>query len=300
VSKNLIEKEFFEDPKQFLLDDKSLNYDRLECEILLNKFGVVHLPAALNVTKLKAIAEVCDRTFAHIEQLIRQHGSDHVKEYLPKSYGYLERSTSISPIALDGDLNASAELLDMFVNSLGMELVVGVLGRDLACNLTKSRVARQYALKNYHALHIANQWHQDGALGIRFPERASLNSQYIDTAMTPMVTCWIPLVDCLGDRPSLEFIKQPLQKLLHYEFLSDRKLAKLFDPSDFWVPELKLGDMLIFLNGTLHRTYVMKAMGCDRTSIELRFMPTSQIPEWMRCDRFAGFKNEDGKMKIEK
>jgi hypothetical protein len=105
--------------------------------------------------------------------------------------------------------------------------------------------------------------------------------------MTAMVIIWIPLVDCLGDCPCLQFIRQPLPQLLHYNHLNDRDLTELFAPQDFWVPELRRGDMLIFLSGTLHRTYVTETMLSDRTSIELRFLPTARIPQWMESDRFS-------------
>ncbi|MEE3717259.1 hypothetical protein V2H45_10915 [Tumidithrix elongata RA019] len=246
------------------------------------------MPSVLDLSGLRVITEASDRIFTHIEQLIRQYGADRVKEHLPNTYNYLERSTSVSPIALADYLNPREDILNLFANSLGMTLLGEILGREVVCNLTKSRVTKQYAPVNYHALHLPNQWHQDGALGVSFPTSDSLTSApYISAAMTAMVICWIPLVDCFGDRPSLEFIKQPCDRLLHYDYLNDRKLENLFAPKDFWVPELKQGDMLIFLNGTLHRTYVTEAMKSDRTSIELRFMPSQQIPPWMQSDRFA-------------
>ncbi|WP_425215732.1 hypothetical protein [Tumidithrix helvetica] len=248
----------------------------------------MRLPSVLDESRLKTIAEASDRIFTHIEQLIRQHGADRVKEHLPNTYHYLERSTSVSPIALSDYLNPREDILNLFANSLGMVLLEEILGREVVCNLTKSRVTKQYAPVNYHALHLPNQWHQDGALGVTFPTSDFLTSApYIGEDMTAMVICWIPLVDCFGDRPCLEFIKQPCDRLLHYEYLNDRELEKLFAPQDFWAPELKRGDMLIFLNGTLHRTYVTEAMKSDRTSIELRFMPPQQIPPWMQSDRFA-------------
>jgi hypothetical protein len=253
----------------------------------LQQQGVVHLPSAIAPLQLKDIVAAADRCFRHIEALIHQHGADRVKYRLPDRYAYLEQSTSVSPIALDHyQTPPEADILKIFTHSLGMELVTELLGRELVCNLTKSRLAKQYALANSHALHKPNAWHQDGGLGVDFLSSQITNPPYISTAMTPLMTCWIPLVDCGSDRPCLQFIQRPHHKLLHYGYLCDRELDKLFDPQDFWVPQLKLGDMLIFLNGTLHRTYVTDAMKCDRTSIELRLMPTSQIPEWMQSDRF--------------
>ena len=255
----------------------------------LQQHGVVHLPAALDKSRLKTIATAADGCFTDIEQLIQRHGARHVKNYLPDKYVYLERSTSLSPIALDDYQNDTKEnILQVFSNSSGMSLLVETLGAEIVCNLTRSRVAKQYALANYHSLHSPNSWHQDGALGVPFPNRdSSKNSQFFSANMTQMVICWIPLVECLGDCPSLQLVRKPLERLLHYEYLNDSELEKIFARNDFWVPKLKFGDMLIFLNGTLHRTFVTDKMKNNRTSIELRFMIPQQIPDWMQGDQFS-------------
>ena len=254
----------------------------------LQKHGAVHLPSALDKSRLTTIATAADGCFTNIERLIQRHGARQVKDYLPVKYLYLERSTSLSPIALDDYQNDIKEnILDIFSNSAGMSLLVEMLGGDIVCNHTKSRVAKQYAPVNYHSLHSPNSWHQDGALGVPFPNRdSSKSSQFFSANMTQMVICWIPLVDCLGDCPGLQLVRKPLERLLHYEYLNDSELEKIFEPNEFWVPQLKFGDMLIFLNGTLHRTFVTDTMKNNRTSIELRFIISSQIPDWMQNDQF--------------
>jgi hypothetical protein len=255
---------------------------------LLSQHGVLVLPNALNVSKLKNIATAADSCFTNIENLIQQYGANRVKDYLPTKYVYLERSTSLSPVALDDFQTAPENIFDIFADSLAMPLLIEMLGAEIVCNLTRSRVAKQYALENYHALHTANSWHQDGALGVPFPARESLESnQFFDAQMTEMLICWIPLVDCLGDCPCMQLIKKPLKQLLHFDSLNDNELGKIFEPKDFWVPKLNFGDMLIFLNGTLHKTFVTEAMKKNRTSIELRFMNPAKIPDWMQNDNFA-------------
>ena len=256
---------------------------------LLELQSVVHLSNALDISKLETIATAAECCFANIENLIKLHGANRVKDYLPDKYRYLERSTSLSPIALDDYQKASEaeNIFEVFANSIGMPLITEMLGVEIVCNLTRSRITKQYALENYHALHTPNSWHQDGALGVPFPTKDSLEkSKFFSPNMTEMIICWIPLVDCFGDCPCMQLIKKPLQQLLHFDYLNDGELKKIFEPNDFWVPELKFGDMLIFLNGTLHQTFVTKSMKNNRTSVELRFMNPSKIPDWMKSDLF--------------
>ena len=91
--------------------------------------------------------------------------------------------------------------------------------------------------------------------------------------MTPLLTCWIPLEACGVGRPGLEFVRRRLEALLHYSELNDETLRQRFAPEEFWAPALELGDGLVFLNGTLHRTHVSPAMRKDRLSVEYRLFP---------------------------
>jgi hypothetical protein len=91
--------------------------------------------------------------------------------------------------------------------------------------------------------------------------------------MTRLLTCWIPLDQCGKDSPGLEFITRPLDRLLHYTELHDAGLRRRFSADEFEAPELELGDGLLILPGTLHRTYVRPEMKRDRMSLEYRFFP---------------------------
>ena len=90
--------------------------------------------------------------------------------------------------------------------------------------------------------------------------------------MARLLTCWIPLQACGVDAPGLEFVRRPLDNLLHYSELDDAELRRRFEPEEFWAPALELGDGLVFLNGTLHRTYESPAMSRDRLSVEYRLL----------------------------
>ena len=94
-------------------------------------------------------------------------------------------------------------------------------------------------------------WHQDGALGVRFPREPGPA-----IPMTDLLTCWIPLQECGIDSPGLEFICRRQPALLHFTELHDSALRRRFPPHEFWAPKLEFGDGLVFLNDVLHRTCV--------------------------------------------
>jgi hypothetical protein len=134
------------------------------------------------------------------------------------------------------------------------------------CDPQQSWVRKKLAPVRAPANHRPHSWHQDGGLGVCFPEDPSEI-----VPMTPLTTLWVPLNPCNGDCPSLEFVRRRADRLIHYSELADEKLRVQFSPIDFWIPTLQSGDGLIFLNGTLHRTHVGPEMSNDRVSIEYRF-----------------------------
>ncbi len=111
-------------------------------------------------------------------------------------------------------------------------------------------------------------WHQDGALGVRFPLEPGP-----EVPMTRLLTCWIPLTPCGRDRPGLEFVRRRQTALLHFTELDDPALRRRFPREEFWAPALEPGDGLVFLNGTLHRTNARPEMPYNRLSVEYRIFP---------------------------
>ena len=98
-----------------------------------------------------------------------------------------------------------------------------------------------------------------------------------------MLTCWIPLDPSGVDRPGLELIRSRLNVLLPYTELDDQLLRRRFSSELFWAPELRPGDVLVFLDGCLHRTHVRPEMQNDRLSVEYRFFPQSDPPATMEA-----------------
>jgi len=128
----------------------------------------------------------------------------------------------------------------------------------------KKFIPRQAPGPQYHP----QGWHQDGALGVTFPMNAGQ-----DVPMTKLVTCWIPLNACGRASPGLEFVRRRQATLLHFTQLDDSTLRQKFSPQDFWAPALEFGDALVFLNGTLHRTYAHPEMQHNRLSVDYRLFP---------------------------
>jgi hypothetical protein len=142
------------------------------------------------------------------------------------------------------------------------------LGSDVKCSLEQSWVRKKYPPLRAPPRHHPNSWHQDGGLAVRFPPEPGPMPP-----MTPLLTCWIPLEACGVDAPGLEFVRRRIPVLLHYTELNNETLRQRFEPEEFWAPALELGDGLVFLNGTLHRTHVGPEMRKDRLSVEYRLFP---------------------------
>ncbi len=147
------------------------------------------------------------------------------------------------------------------------------IGGEPTCNLEQSWVRKRYAPSRAPRHYQPNTWHQDGGLGASFGPES-------DPAipLTQLMTCWIPLQACGRDCPGLEFVRVPLKALLHYTELDDSLLRQRFRSKQFWAPELEPGDALVFLAGTLHRTYVRPEMHNHRLSLEYRLFPTIAPP----------------------
>ena len=167
-------------------------------------------------------------------------------------------------------MDFGCEELTQPLSAPGLEVLFSTaMGCAWTCNLEQSWVRKKFAPMNAPAsMYVEQGWHQDGALGVRFPaESGSV------LAMTELLTCWIPLDACGRDSPGLEFVRGRQTGLLHFTELDDSALRQRFRQEEFWAPELELGDGLIFLNSVLHRTYTRPEMRRNRLSVEYRIFP---------------------------
>lgn len=182
----------------------------------------------------------------------------------PYCYNQFSGSLLLGPVCEDARLPfdaciGGAELVGLFSDALG---------GSARCNPDQCWLRKKYPPAIAPPRHAPNAWHQDGALGVRFPDQPGSTPP-----MTPLISWWVPLTPCGRLSPGLEFIRHRLDTLLHYTELNDASLRRRFEPHEFWSPELELGDALAFLNGTLHRTQISPQMREPRLSVEYRFWP---------------------------
>jgi len=168
------------------------------------------------------------------------------------------------------DFGCGSEELVAPLSAAGLDrLFSQAMEGEWTCRMEQSWVRKKFAPPQVPDAHYHLQnWHQDGALGVRFPLEIGPV-----IPMTQLVTCWIPLAPCGTDSPGLEFVRRRQATLLHFTELDDSALRRRFPPQEFWAPALELGDGLVFLNGALHRTYTRPEMRENRLSVEYRIFP---------------------------
>lgn len=188
---------------------------------------------------------------------------------VPAHYRYSRFSHSVVlPTLLDFGCSSSQDLLAPLVESGLYRISSEAMGCVLTCGMGESWVRKKFAPRHAPKVHHPQDWHQDGALGVRFPVEPGA-----ELHIARLVTCWFPLNPCGVNSPGLEFIRRRQDTLLHFTDLNDNSLRQRFEPEEFWAPTVESGDVLVFLNGTLHRTYLKPAMERDRLSIEYRLFP---------------------------
>lgn len=238
--------------------------------LTLQQKGVIVLKNIFNFEQLSNLNKATEKCFNNIETLIKEKGINNVKNYLPSHYNFLPHVTSLNISALnDYDSQIITDILSLIENSLIQQILGETMGENHKVKLDQCWLRKQYAPSNYHNLHQPHRWHQDGALGLKFPLISE--DQYVDIPLTNLITLWLPLTDCGVNRPGLQFITKNLEKPLHFNYLKEEILREMFNFEDFFTPKLNIGDGVIFLNGTLHQTYVNSMMKNDRMSIEFRF-----------------------------
>ena len=228
----------------------------------LHEQGIALLRSRFSIDSLNSLREVAVRCFEAVE----------AGEVLPERYQFNRYSNSVLLTALT-DFGCDPAELTAPRCSPGLESIFSqFIGDAWSCPLEHSWVRKKFApvhapAQNYHL----QDWHQDGALGVHFPESASDATATLP--MTQLLTCWIPLDACGVDSPGLELVRGPQPGLLHFSELHDASIRRRFAPGQFWIPELEIGDALIFLNSVLHRTYTHPEMTRNRLSVEYRIFP---------------------------
>ncbi len=222
--------------------------------------------------------------YREIEAARAESGPDAVTRSLAPRQRFAASASSLTIGAALSEEDLGAILTTIAASSAG-EWTRAKLGSKIAVDLDQSWVRRQYAPSHYPPLHAPHGWHQDGALGFDF--RSHLDGQFPETALLPMVTCWVAVDPCGFHAPGLELVTRQLKGLLPPDQLMDDRVRARFVPEEFWKPLLQPGDALLFQGDILHRTHVTSAMTRDRTSIELRFFSASNLPSRLKGDQFV-------------
>lgn len=225
----------------------------------LREQGVVLLRNVFAQDSLTRLREAAGRCFEAVE----------TDCLIAERYRFNRFSHSVLLTALT-DFGCDLEELTAPLSAPGLgSLFSEVLGGEWACRTEHSWVRKKFAPLHAPAAEYHPQgWHQDGALGVLFPQEPG---QMLP--MTELLTCWIPLGSCGLDSPGLEFVRPRQAGLLHFTELDDQALRRRFAAEDFWVPELEFGDGLVFLNSMLHRTHTREEMRHNRLSVEYRIFP---------------------------
>jgi hypothetical protein len=229
-------------------------------EAQLREEGIALLRGAFAKDSLVGLKDAAERCFEAL----------HGETSPPERYRFNRISNSLLLTALlDFGCGDAGELVAP-LSAPGLEaLFTATMGRSWICNLEQSWLRKKFAPHHAPSPQYHDQgWHQDGALGVRFPSEPGST-----VPITRLLTCWIPLNPCGADSPGLEFIRRPQPSLLHFTELDDATLRQRFPPQEFWAPALEPGDGLIFLNSVLHRTCTRPEMRQSRLSIEYRIFP---------------------------
>jgi hypothetical protein len=222
----------------------------------LRREGVAVIRSAFPVDALLCLRTAANACFEAIAR-----GEADTKKYRFTAFSYSVLLEALRDFGAQ-DLMTPLRLSD--VESLACE----VMGEPVEWRLAESWVRKRFAPAIAPRDYRPNSWHQDGGLGVHYGAHPP------DVGpITRLTTFWTPLQDCGGLCPGLEFVRQRLDRLLHYSDLNDGALRKCFSTELFWAPDLKLGDGLMFDAGSLHRTHVLPEMRQDRLSVEYRFFP---------------------------
>jgi hypothetical protein len=226
----------------------------------LREQGAILLKGAFEKSTLIRLKEASEQCFQAIA----------AERPLPEHYGFSRSSHSVLLRALlDFGCQGMEQLMAPLSAPALEPLFSKAVGPKWICKMEHSWARKKFAPHQAPAAgyHLQN-WHQDGALGVRFPAESGPV-----IPVTELLTCWIPLNPCGVDSPGLEFVRRPQPALLHFSEIDDPALRQRFLPEDFGAPSLEFGDGLIFLTVTRHRTCTRPKMHYNRLSVEYRIFP---------------------------
>lgn len=113
-----------------------------------------------------------------------------------------------------------------------------------------------------------------------------------NTRYERLFTCFTPLNDCGEDSPALELVGADVRERFTHAAsgaweskIPDEELAAFLKSAPLFHPTLAAGDVIVFHEHTLHRTYHTAGMSRPRLSMDARAIPCSCITEDSRKNR---------------
>ena len=110
--------------------------------------------------------------------------------------------------------------------------------------------------------------------------------QDINNFEAEMVNCWVPLTPCLGNAPRLEVVAARLDELVEtgmdtgdFKWIEESLVRTRFPAASIVAPPVDLGDAILLLGTTIHRSFYTEDTVEKRFSMELRFGPASTRSE---------------------
>ena len=180
---------------------------------------------------------------------------------------------------IHGDENA---LIEAFARQLAtpdlLAIFESMLGEDVF--LTGWNLAIRYRRKDHAEYNLP--FHQDSSLW-KQPE-------IFENGDPLMLILWTPFVAVDSSVPGLEIVAKPVDETLplsvspetqfgHLEVGESSVLAKYYE--QIWYPHLSPGDVAIFRDKTLHRSFPSPSSEQPRTSIDLRILSRRCYPRVM-------------------
>lgn len=235
--------------------------------------GVTRLPGVLTPEVAARLAEAAVEVFARLDEAVAEKGPWAVQRELAPGIRYVPTASSLSLSAL-GELGARVAAV---LEAVLAPLLVSSLGAPPRLLVDQAWLRRQRPPDRTPPHCAPHTWHQDGALGFDF---LGGDPQAFD-ALLPMVTAWIPLVDCGRWAPGLRYVPTRRDSLA--------TLAELDGPyAEVEAPALGAGDVVLLHGGTVHATSVNGGMTEERISIELRWLPLHHPGRSEAVGRVAG------------
>jgi hypothetical protein len=238
------------------------------------RHGAVHVRGVLSPDDVATMTDGIDRAIAAHDA--HMEGGKPLEETNPWWYrfqpgrGYTVGGTrhwvrtSGGVWTLDSPRNLF-NLLEIFERSGIRSLVADYLGERPALSLNKSTLRRV-------PLDAGGEWHQDGAF----------MGQGIDT-----LNVWVALTDCGVDAPGLEVVPKRFDHIVEtgtlgtwFEWaVAPNKVEEERGAIPTVRPVFEAGDVMVFDEMFLHRTYITEAMQQERYAIETWFFAPSTYPD---------------------